>query len=235
MKRHGGDLEGQAGNDEHDADDQPGRAVRRVGQRKSELAELHGAGKPVDQRNAVQQQAGGQRAENEIFEPGFRAAQLVAGEGGEHVDRQRLQFEAEIERHHVGGRGHHQHAGGGVEHEHRKLEPAQIGVLVVVERDNHAERGGGQHQQLGEAAETVDGELPVEALPRVAAEDQHGGQQEGADRQHGAEEKTVAFLQHAEQQDAHAADGQHDFRQSERPVHCGRPPANCTAAASAAW
>ena len=239
VERHGGDLEGEAGDDEHEADNQPWRAVRRIGQHLGDLAELHGAGKAVDQGNAVQQKPRRQRPQDKKFQPGLGAAQLVAGEGGEHVGRQRLQFQPEIERHQVGGRGHHQHADGGIQHQHRKLEPAHIGVLAVVERENNAERGGNDDQHLDEGAEAVDREQPVIALAGVPGDDHEGDDQEGADREHGADEKTVALLQHADQQDGHAADRQHDLRQGEGPVHCGRTPggsapASLTAASSAA-
>ena len=43
-------------------------------------------------------------------------------EGGDHVEREALQLEPDIERDEIVGRDHHHHAGGGEQHEHRELE-----------------------------------------------------------------------------------------------------------------
>ena len=72
--------------------------------------EAGAAGEAVDQRDAVEQHAGGQRAEHEIFEARFGRAQVVAVDRGDDVERQRLQLEAEIERDQVVGRDHQHHA-----------------------------------------------------------------------------------------------------------------------------
>ena len=125
VERHGRDLEEQAGKNEHHADDQPGRCRRRRGQQLGELREIHRAGEAVDQRDAIQQQARGERAEDEILQPGLGRAQLVAREGGQHVERQRLQFEPEIQRHHVGRRDHQHHADDGEQHQHGEFETRQ--------------------------------------------------------------------------------------------------------------
>ena len=63
-----------------------------------QAVERERAGEAVDQRAAVEQHARGERAEHEILEPGLGRARLVAVERGDHVERQALQLEAEIER-----------------------------------------------------------------------------------------------------------------------------------------
>ena len=79
MERHGGDLERQPDQHEHDADDRgPARRLPASAARHA-AREVHGAGEAVDQRDAVQQQARGQRAEHKILQPGFGRAQHCRG------------------------------------------------------------------------------------------------------------------------------------------------------------
>ena len=53
----------------------PVETLAGIGHRLRQLGEIHRAGESVDQRNAVQQQAGCQRAEHEIFQPGLGGPQ----------------------------------------------------------------------------------------------------------------------------------------------------------------
>ena len=89
-----------------------------------------GAGVAVDQRGAVEQQAGREGAQHEIFEARLGRAQLVAAEGGEHVERQALEFEAEVKRDEVVGRDRQHHAGRREQDQHRILEPGQPLALI---------------------------------------------------------------------------------------------------------
>src|SRR3546814_20159088 len=76
---------------EHDADDEPDRRRLAAGELLRQRDEGGGAGKAIDQRDAVEQHARGQRAEDEVLEPGLAGAQVVAAKGGHHVERQRSQ------------------------------------------------------------------------------------------------------------------------------------------------
>ena len=84
------------------------------------------AGEAVDQRDAVEQHARRQRAEDEILEAGLGRAQTVAVDRGDDVERQRLQLEAEIERDQVVGRDHQHHAERGEQDEDRILELVEM-------------------------------------------------------------------------------------------------------------
>ena len=97
-----------------------------------------GAGEAVDQRGAVEQHPRGERAEDEIFEPGLGRAHRIAVEAGDDVERQALQFEAEIERDQVVGRDHDHHAGGRQQDQHRELEARDAVLLVVAQRHDDA-------------------------------------------------------------------------------------------------
>ena len=68
VERHRRDLEAETGEQENQAEYQSDAALRR---RLGDPGKRHVAGEAVDQRAAVQQHAGRQRAEHEIFEAGF--------------------------------------------------------------------------------------------------------------------------------------------------------------------
>ena len=64
VKRDGGNFEAEAGEQKHDAEDQSDAALPR---RMRDAGKAHGAGKPIDERSAVEQHAGRQRTEHKIF------------------------------------------------------------------------------------------------------------------------------------------------------------------------
>ena len=83
--------------------------------------EVDRAGEAVDQRGAVEQHAGRQRAQHEILEARLARAHVVALDGGDDVERQALQLEAEVERDQVAGRDHQQHAERRQQQQHRDI------------------------------------------------------------------------------------------------------------------
>ena len=102
-------LKARPADEEDEAEDR--RRCRHAAlQRRGDAGERDGAGEAVDQRGAVEQHARRQRAEDEVLQAGLGGLGVVAVEGGEDVERQRLQLEAEIERDQVAGRDHHHHA-----------------------------------------------------------------------------------------------------------------------------
>ena len=70
VERHGRDLEGDAGGDEDEAEDDADAGLAL--QRRGDGGERDAAGKAVDQRGAVEQHAGGERAEDEVFQARLR-------------------------------------------------------------------------------------------------------------------------------------------------------------------
>ena len=78
VERHRRDLEGDAGGDEDEAEDDAEAGVAL--QRRRDGGEGDGAGEAVDQRRAVKQHAGGERAEDEVLQARFGRARLVAVE-----------------------------------------------------------------------------------------------------------------------------------------------------------
>ncbi len=63
---------------------------------------------------------------------------------------------AEEQRDQIAGRHHQQHAGDGQQQQHAELGRQQLGAGEAVERHDEHQRGAGEHEQLGEAAEGVD-------------------------------------------------------------------------------
>ena len=112
VERHGRDLEGKAGDQEDEAEDEAEARPRPPVSAAAISGKAGRAGEAIDQRGAIEQHARGQRAEDEIFEAGFGGAGVVAVDGGDDIERQRLQFEAHIERDEIVGRDHHHHADG---------------------------------------------------------------------------------------------------------------------------
>ena len=160
VERHRRDLEAEAGEQEHEAEDQPDAALP---DGLGDAGERHGAGEAVDQRAAVEQHAGRQRAEHEILQAGFGRAHVVAVRRRDHVEREAHQFEAEIERDQIAGRDQHPHAdasraGSGSDIRTSAAAPGRM----IVERHHDGEGRADIGQDLQEAGEVVDDEAAAE-------------------------------------------------------------------------
>ena len=215
VERHGRDLEDEAGEHEDEAEHQPELPLR-PRQRGGDGLEAGVAGVAVDQADAVEQDARRQRAEHEIFEARFRRAHGIAIDGGDDVERQRLQLEPEIERQHVVGRDHQEHAERRQHDQHRVLELVEL--LLAGEADRHHQR---QHraeegEQLHQPRERIGDEGAGESLA-VADEHQHPGA--GADQQRDREagDRGVGALarEDADHQERQRADGEDQLRGGE--------------------
>ena len=212
MERHGGDLESHARRDEDDAEDQAdaGMAVLH-GSRDAGIADR--AGEAVGQRRAVEQHARRQRAEDEIFQPGFRRLRVVAVEGGDDIERQRLQFEADIEADEVIGRDHHHHADRREHDQDRELEAHRAVATQGIRREQ--DRGGGteQRQHLEEAGEAVDDEAIVEGRHlALARQHQHESQREQGQRPAFEQARRAFAPDRADEHHRDGAQGEDDFR-----------------------
>jgi hypothetical protein len=78
--------------------------------------------------NAV---TGGDRAQDEILHASLGRADAVALEGSNDIKRQRLQLEADIERHEVVGRDHQHHAQRRQRDQQRILETPGLDALEI--------------------------------------------------------------------------------------------------------
>ena len=128
VERHGAELEGQPGDDEHGAEDQH-RVVDLPGaDRLEDLGDLERAGGAVHHRQAVEQEAAGQRAEHEILHRRFGGRAVVAPHRDDGVQAQRHQLEAEVDDQEVVGREHDQDA---EQREHREREELALQHLAA--------------------------------------------------------------------------------------------------------
>ena len=129
--------------------------------------EVHRAGEAVEQRHAEEQDAAGERAEDEIFEPRFGRALVGAAEGGEDVGRRGLQLEPDVERDQAGGRDHHRAAERGEQDQHR-IFGAMLGIaLEPAVRGDDRDRRREEDDRLAERREEVGRDLAAEDRPGV--------------------------------------------------------------------
>ena len=102
------------------------------------------AGVPVDQRDAVDEEAGAERAEQEVLHRRFLAEQAAAtGQAAEQVERQREHLERDEHGQQVVGGREHQHA---ADREHHQRE--DLGVLEALGRGLALGLGAGQRRGL---------------------------------------------------------------------------------------
>ena len=119
-------------------------------------AEVHRAGVAVDQRDAVEEEAGGEGAEQEVLHRGLLAEQApAAGQAAEQVEREREHLERDEHREQVAGRREQHHAA--------DREQQQRVDLGVVEARGGLALGLGAGQRGGLAGERRD------ARPRPGA------------------------------------------------------------------
>ena len=122
-----------------------------------------GACKAIGQAHAEQQDARRQRAQHEIFEACLCRTVVAPRTGRQHISRQRVQLQTDVQRQQVGGRNHQPHA------HHREYDQQRIfGAhlpLAFEKSRRHQQRGGGCNidQQLGIGGETVGAVLAEES------------------------------------------------------------------------
>ena len=133
--------------------------------------EVHGAGEAVEQRRAVEEEAGGERAEQEVLERGLLAEQAATTrQAAQQVERQREHLEADEHRQQVVGRREQHHA---EDREHHQR--VDLGVLAA-RRDRRGLRVGAGHR--GGLA----GERRHPAVEVALGEEQHAGDRQRQDQ-----------------------------------------------------
>ena len=94
-------------------------------QPRRQLTDLDGAGGAVEERDAVQQDAARERAEDEVLERGLDRLRLALEVAGQDVARQRHQLERDPDRQQAETARHQHHAGGRGQQDQRvELSPA---------------------------------------------------------------------------------------------------------------
>jgi hypothetical protein len=168
LEGDGADLEGDTGEDEHDADG--GEEVLGVGfEEHAEGVEVHRfgggagerrvAGDSVEEDDAEEQDAGAERAGDQVFEAGFEGQRARAEIGDEDVETDGDGFEGDEEEDEVVALREEHHRGGD---DHRDGEELDLRHLLLREGD-HAEDAHEDRREHEEAAHEL-------AFLRVAEE-----------------------------------------------------------------
>ena len=160
MERHRRHLEAEAGEQEHQSENQANACP--TFRRRGDAGEIHRAGKAVNQRRAITQHAGRHCTQHEILQAGFGRARIVAVRRRDHVKRQAHQFQTEIKRDQVRGRDQQHHAQSRQQHQHAEFEFLQLLAGQVIKRQDQRAGRAGQHQQFEEAREIIDDETATE-------------------------------------------------------------------------
>ena len=192
-------------------------------------ARIHGAGEAVDQRDAIQQQAGGQRAEHEVLQPGFGRAQIVAGEGARARRAPATAARARDTASSGWRRCHHHHADGREQHQHRELEPADpLAARCSRAPASIASAGAGQDQQLHEGRERIDRRTARDSRRRAARTAPARGQQQAPSAEHGAERSCCRACAARRRSGSPCAQQASTISgRASGPVHRRRPPPSC--------
>ena len=114
LERGGRDFEAEGDEDETETEEQRG-CGRLVEGREffRDGGEVELSGHAIDPRDAVDEEAGGEGTEDEIFRSGLEAGFATAQVGDEDVEGDGDEFERDEDHHEVDGRGHPHEAGAG--------------------------------------------------------------------------------------------------------------------------
>ena len=151
LERRGADLEQQADREQRDAGEQQAVVGRAGPDRLVDARERHRARVAVDQGGAVQEEAGGEGAEQEVLERGLLAQQPAApGQPAEQVERQREHLERDEHREQVTRRREHQHAA-----DREQQQRVDLGVVEPLGGGQPLRLGAGQRRGLAREARTA--------------------------------------------------------------------------------
>ncbi len=209
-RRH---FESETRQNEHETEDHANR--RRVGDDRRDALERHRPRKAIEQRRTIKHHARRQRAENEIFETRFRGASIVARKGGDDIERQGHQFEAEIKRDEVIRRDQQQHAERGQQDQDRIFEFIERGAAQEIRRQQDRHQRRAERQHLNEARESVVdiGAVEDDRLGFRRQQDRQYRQPQHGDGQFGHQRERALAAPSAHQNERENADGEDDLRQ----------------------
>ncbi len=227
-RRH---LEGEA--DQHQGEPGQQQAVGQddvLGQVVRNLGQVRRPGGPVGQRDAVDEDGRGEAAQDEVLERRLAGCGALVVEGGQHVQGEGEDLEAEEDDDQVVGHPHHHGAGGREHRQHVELRAVRAFPAQVAVRHERGEQHGDGDQHGDEHAEAVHDDgvfdvgvravllhvvpLPERDAERAARDDDRG---DGAHaypqrlaHQRGQAEQDDGAADHDDgRQDGEPADGRH--------------------------
>ena len=185
-----------------------------------DLVEEQRAGEAVDQRAAVEEDARGQRAQDEVFEPGLGRAQRIAVERRQHIERQALQLDRHVEGEQAVGRDHHRHAEGREQGQDRVLEPVDALVGHVAARHHDGDARAGEDHHLEEGGVAVEDEVAAQAHDAglVLAQHHQRRHDQRQARERGEDAGRLLVAEGSEQEKPQARNEEEDLAQRRRQV-----------------
>ena len=116
-----------------------------------------GAGGSEAERDAVEEECGGEAAEQEVFDGGLGGGGLALAEAREDVGGDRGDLKADEDHEQLDRASHEHHAGGAEEHERVVLAGVRVGrAFEVVERGEQGDEDDGRDEQVEEDGEGID-------------------------------------------------------------------------------
>ena len=222
VKRHRGDLEAEPDHQEPEAGDEQ-RVTWSGSDRRRDPVQVRRAGGAVDERDAVEQERRGERAEEEIFHRRLARGELPLEHARQDVERERHQLEGQEHDDQVAGGGQQHHAGRREEHQRPVLARLGAGAAQVVHREQHDEGAGVADDHVEEQREVVEHDHVAERAPRRAPPRER--RQERPDHAGERDHRRQLARQRARNDVEHQHDcggGQHDQGRHQRTEEDGR-------------
>ena len=165
-------------------------------ERRLHLIDARGSGGAVDHGDAVQEERGGERAQDEIFQRRFVRFGGPFAEAGQDVARNRAYFEADEGGQQFVRARQDPHAGGSEQHQRVKLTALEIFVVEIIDGAEHAQRGRADDHGVRENTEQVGANQLVVGVTLVQKHQPQGSQRhERADEGHPAQRALPAAPQ----------------------------------------
>ncbi len=134
----------------------------------ADQSHLGGAGHAIEKSNAIEQEAGGKRAQKEILQPRLIRPRLATEKARQHVKRDGENLQAEENGHQVGTRRHPHGTGGGKQDQRVVFADRVILALEVFVGHQDGEPGGKQKDQTEESGEIIQPDAVAKADLRGA-------------------------------------------------------------------
>ena len=216
LERRGADLEEQTDGEHPHADVEQGLVAGAVDHGLVDDAEVHRAGVAVDERDAVEEEGGGEGAEEEVLHRRFLAQQAPApGQATQQVEREREHLESHEHGEQVTGRREEHHPADREQQQRVDLGVVEAGRLPLGlgAREGRRLAGEGGHAALDAAL--GEEEDTAETEDQDQAPQEHGRAVE-RDRALGAEQAAGGSVAETRQVVGHEADADERERPGRR-------------------
>ena len=218
MEGNGSDLEEESREQRNHR--HPGERIGRRTLRKPrrDLCQLRRTADAVEQRHAVEQEAGGKRPQQEELDRRLVRSPVAAQKTCQHVFAQGHQFESNEQHNEVRAGGQEHHPDGREQHQGVVFAVVRVLDFEIFCRNQHHQRRRQHDDQLQVDRERIQREPSVKAyVGRFAGEPSPeprklvGGEPQPDERRHRVQILFALLDQKVEQEDRQAKDGHQDF------------------------